>query len=50
MTIHAIIQDITLYYNVVWCKVVQSGTLNVIQLHCIDPDITFNIWQCTVQS
>ena len=39
-----------MYYNVVWYKVVQSGTLHCIQLHCVDPDIIYNICQCKIQS
>jgi len=50
MTIHAITQDITAHYNVVWWKVVQSGTLHSIQLQCVDPDIIYNICQCKIQS
>ena len=50
MTIHAIIQDIMVYYNVVWYKVVQSGTLHSTQLQCVDPDIIYNICQHKIQS
>jgi hypothetical protein len=50
MTTHAIIQDIMVCYNVVWYKVVQSGTLHHIQLHCIEPDMIFNICQHKIQS
>jgi len=50
MTTHAITQDITMHYNVVWYKVVQSGTLHSIQLHCADPRVIYNICQSIIQS
>jgi len=37
MNTHAIKQDITMHYNVVWYKVVQSGTLHSIQLQMCRP-------------
>ena len=49
MTTHAITQDIKVHYNVVWYKVVQSGTLHSIQLRCVDPDIIYNICQWKIQ-
>ena len=50
MTMHAIMQDIMVHYNVVWYKVVQSGTLRSIQLHCVDPDVSYSICQRKIQS
>jgi len=50
MTMHAIMQHITVHYNVVWYKVVQFGTLHSIQLHFVDHDIMYNICQRKIQS
>lgn len=49
MIIHAIIQDITVYYNVVWYKVVVSYTSQY-TFTLVDPDIIYNICQCKIQS
>jgi hypothetical protein len=45
VTIYASIQDIVVYYNVAWYKVVQSCTLHSIQLHCVDLNIIYNTSQ-----
>ena len=47
LTIHAIIQDIMVYYKVVWYKVIQFGTLHSIQLHL---EIIHNTCQHIIQS